>query len=308
VTNLLGMNVAAKMNKYSLYIQLAILAVFLCWAASLVLHGHAHLTLDPFHPHGGASWSVVAGAIPVAAFSFLGFDAVSTLNEEAKGGGKAVSKATMLVMYLSTMLFVVQVYFACILVPNGTHYADGTAANNAFYDLVGNIMDSKFKMFIVLNSALFAALGNIVAANATASRLVYSMARDGHLPKLFARVSGKHKVPVNAMVMICVLALAIGIFGVGQASLLTTLVTFGALLSYILMHFSVVTHFFKRNGSRRWFTHVVSPLLGAAILMVALWDANTNAKVVGIVWLVIGLGVATYLRLSGRDLSVSDTA
>jgi amino acid transporter len=190
VTNLLGMNITAKMNKYSLYIQLGILAVFLCWAAVLVLHGDAHLTLDPFHPHGGASWSVVAGAIPVAAFSFLGFDAVSTLNEEAKGGDKAVSKATMLVMYASTVLFVVQVYFACILVPNGTHYAEGAATNNAFYDLVGNVMDSKFKMFIVLNSALFAAMGNFVTANSTASRLVYSMARDGHLPRLFARVSG----------------------------------------------------------------------------------------------------------------------
>jgi amino acid transporter len=242
----------------------------------------------------------------VAAFSFLGFDAVSTLNEEAKGGGKAVSKATMLVMYLSTALFVVQVYFACILVPNGTHYADGTAANNAFYDLVGNVMDSKFKMFIVLNAALFAAMGNIAAANTTASRLVYSMARDGHLPRLFARVSGKNKVPMNAMVMISGLALAIGIFGVSQASLLTTLVTFGALLSYILMHFSVITHFFKRNGSRRWFTHVVSPLLGAAILMIALWDANANAKIVGVIWLAIGIGVATWLKMSGRDLRNSD--
>ena len=64
VTNLLGMDVTAKMNKYSLYIQLGILAVFLSWAAVLVLQGHAHLTLDPFHPHGGAPWAVVAGAIP----------------------------------------------------------------------------------------------------------------------------------------------------------------------------------------------------------------------------------------------------
>ena len=182
----------------------------------------------------------------------------------------------------------------------------GTAANNAFYNLVGDIMDNKFKMFIVLNSALFAALGNMAAANTTASRLVYSMARDGHLPKLFARVSGKHKVPMNAMVMISALALAIGIFGVSQASLLTTLVTFGALLSYILMHVSVITHFVKRGGSRRWFTHLVSPLLGAAILMVALWDADANAKIVGIIWLAIGLGVATYLRMSGRDLRTSE--
>jgi amino acid transporter len=119
-------------------------------------------------------------------------------------------------------------------------------------------------------------------------------------------VSGKHKVPMNAMVMISALALAIGIFGVGQANLLTTLVTFGALLSYILMHFSVITHFVKRSGSRRWFTHLVSPLLGAAILMVALWDADANAKIVGIIWLAIGLGVATYLRMSGRNLRTSE--
>ncbi|OBA93244.1 amino acid transporter [Mycobacteriaceae bacterium 1482268.1] len=305
VTNFCGVDVAAKLNKSFLYIQLAILAVFLCWAAILVLQGHAHLTLDPFHPYGTASWSVVAGAIPVAAFSFLGFDAVSTLNEEAKGGGKAVSKATMLVMYLSTMLFVVQVYVACILVPSGTHFADGTAANNAFYDLVGGVMDSRFKLIVVLNSALIAAMGNIIAANATASRLVYSMARDGHLPRMFARVSGKHRVPVNAMVMISGLALAIGIFGVSQASLLTTLVTFGALLSYILMHFSVVNHFANRSGSRRWFIHVVSPLLGATILTVALWDANTNAKIVGVAWLALGIGIGAYLRWTGRSLKVS---
>lgn len=156
-------------------------------------------------------------------------------------------------------------------------------------------MDSQFKMFIVLNAALFAAMGNIVAANATASRLVYSMARDGHLPKQFARVSDKHKVPVSAIVIISALALEIGIFGVSQASLLTTLVTFGALLSCILMHFSVINHFAKRSGSRRWFTHVISPLLGAAILMVALWDADTNAKIVGMAWLAIG----AYLRWRG---------
>lgn len=306
LTNLLGMNVTATLNRYSLWIQLAILAVFLCWAAVFVMHGRAHLTLDPFHPYGGASWAVVAGAIPVAAFSFLGFDAVSTLNEEAKGGGRAVSRATMLVMYLSTALFVVQVYFACILVPNGTHYADGVSANNAFYDLVGNVMDSQFKMFIVLNAALFAALGNIAAANTTASRLVYSMARDGHLPKLLAQVRGANKVPVNAMVMIAGLALAIGIFGVSQASLLTTLVTFGALLSYVLMHISVITHFIRRSGSHRWFVHLISPLLGAAILLVALWDANTNAKIVGAVWHAIGIGVATYLRMSGRNLLVAE--
>jgi amino acid transporter len=90
LTNFFGVDVTATLNKYFLYIQLAILAVFLCWAAVLVMQDHAQLTLDPFHPQGGAPWSVVAGAIPMAAFSFLGFDAVSTLNEEAKGAESGV--------------------------------------------------------------------------------------------------------------------------------------------------------------------------------------------------------------------------
>lgn len=301
LTNLMGVDVTAKMNKAFLYLQLVILAVFLCWAAVLVINGQTHLSLNPFHPYGGASWAVVAGAVPVAAFSFLGFDAISTLNEEAKGGGRAVSKATMLVMYASTVLFVVQVYVACILVPNGTRFADGTAANNAFYDLVGTVMDSRFKTIVVLNSALVAAMGNLIAANATASRLVFSMARDGHLPKFFARVSGVQQVPVNAMILISGLSLAIGIFGVRQAGLLTTLVTFGALLSYILLHFSVIIHFAKRLGSRRWVAHVISPLLGASILLIALWEADTNAKIVGTCWLLVGIGVGVYRRVAGRS-------
>lgn len=301
LTNVMGIGVTAKMNTVFLYVQLLILAVFLCWAVFLVATGQAHLSLDPFRPHGGASWAMVAGAVPVAAFSFLGFDAISTLNEEAKGGGKAVSKATMIVMYGSTALFVIQVYAACILVPGGTRFADGTAANNAFYDLVGTAMDSRFKMFVVLNSALVAAMGNLIAANTTAARLVYSMARDGHLPAFLARVSGARRVPVNAMILIAALALGIGIFGVRQAGLLTTLVTFGALLSYILLHASVVAHFLRRPTGRRWFTHVISPVLGSAILLVALWEADTNAKIVGVCWLVLGIALGGYRRLRGRS-------
>jgi hypothetical protein len=72
------------------------------------------------------------------------------------------------------------------------------------------------------------------------------------------------------------------------------------------MHFSVINHFAKRSGSRRWFTHVISPLLGAAILMVALWDADTNAKIVGMAWLAIGVAVGAYLRWRGRSLEVSE--
>ena len=68
----------------------------------------------------GFSWGIVFGAIPLAALSFIGFDAISTLNEEAEGGGPAVARATMIVLVAVTVLFVVQVYAAAAFAPART--------------------------------------------------------------------------------------------------------------------------------------------------------------------------------------------
>lgn len=304
--NIMGISVTAAMNKIFLYIQLAVLAVFLVWAAVLIFQGKAHLSLNPFIPADGGSWSLILGAVPVAALSYIGFDAISTLNEEAEGGGRTVSKATMIVLYQVTALFVVQVFVAGILVPTGTEFADGDAVNNAFYNVVGTAMADWFKTVLLLTAALIAIFANTIASNATSSRLVFSMARDGQLPKFLSRVSDKHQVPLNAMIFIAVLSVGVGILGVEQAGLLITLVTFGAITAYILLHVSVFTHFVVRGRSRSFFVHWVSPILGATLLLVALWNADPHAKIVGSCWLLIGLGVAAYFKLTGRSLSGSD--
>src|SRR3954453_17106130 len=74
--NIMGVSVTARMNKIFLYIQLAVLAVFVIWAAVLLVQGRAHLSLTPFVPAGGGSWSLVLGAVPIAALSYIGFDAI----------------------------------------------------------------------------------------------------------------------------------------------------------------------------------------------------------------------------------------
>ena len=65
------------------------------------------------------SWELVFTRYPLSPrLAYIGFDAISTLNEEAKGGGKAVSKATMIVLWLVIAMFVAQVYFAALFVPS----------------------------------------------------------------------------------------------------------------------------------------------------------------------------------------------
>ena len=304
--NLRGITFTAAMNKIFLVIQLLVLAVFVGWALVAVAQGKGHFSLDPIFRAETFSWSLVFGAIPIAALSFIGFDAISTLNEEARGGGKTVSKATMIVLWMVTALFVIQVYIAAIFVPAGTVFADGDDTNNAFYNLTGQVMAHWFQVVVTLTAALIALFANIVASNATSSRLVFSMARDRQLPKILAKVNSNTKAPANAMIFITVLSLIVGIFGVENPALLTSLVTFGALTAYILLHISVLVHFGARMKSRKIFVHWVSPILGAAVLIYALWSASDNAKGVGLIWLAIGVLIAVYFRVTGRSLAQSD--
>jgi amino acid transporter len=156
-----------------------------------------------------------------------------------------------------------------------------------------------------VTNALIALFANAVASNATSSRLVFSMARDGQLLSLLGRVSSR-KVPRNAMIFIAALSVAIGILEVGQADLLTTLVTFGALTAYVLLNIAVINHFGLRGKSRRYLVHYASPAIGSAILLLALLNANVHAQILGATWLALGVAVALYLKLSGRSLVQSD--
>ncbi len=246
------------------------------------------------------------GAIPLAALSFIGFDAISTLNEEARGGGETVSRATMIVLVAVTLLFVVQVYLAALLVPSSDGFADGDATNNAFYHIAGDVVGHWFEVVITLTSALIAIFANSIASQATSSRLVFSMARDRRLPGAFAQVD-RRQVPRNAMLLIAGLSLVIGIVGTSEQALLTTLVTFGALTAYILLHIAVVAHFGLRERSSALFAHWISPVVGSAVLGYALWSADGHAKALGAAWMVLGILLAVVFRLRGRQARAADS-
>ncbi|WP_449277662.1 APC family permease [Leucobacter sp. GX24907] len=289
--NLRGITLTAGMNKIFLLIQLVVLAIFVVGALVAVAQGRAELSFAPFFQTDEFSWAIVFGAIPIAALSFIGFDAISTLNEEAKGGGPTVSKATMIVLVAVTLLFVIQVYLASIFVPVGTEFAEGDATNNAFYYIAGDVVGGWFQVLITLTSALIAIFANSIASQATSSRLVFSMARDRQLPKFLSYVSGR-QVPRNAMLLIAGLSLVIGVVGTAEQELLTTLVTFGALTAYILLNIAVIGHFAIAQRSRSFFIHLISPIIGTAVLAYALWSTGPLTKIIGVGWLIIGAVVA----------------
>jgi amino acid transporter len=152
--------------------------------------------------------------------------------------------------------------------------------------------------FFIVN-VLAAGIANAMAAQAATSRLLYSMSRDRQLPKFLSRINSR-QVPQAAILTVSVISAVLVLFFVGQIDLITSLVNFGALFGFMLLHVSVIVHYMVRKKSKNYLLHLVVPVVGFLIIGYVLVNADILAKIGGIVWLIVGLGVYLFYRRSGR--------
>ncbi|MCW2904889.1 MAG: amino acid permease [Streptosporangiaceae bacterium] len=311
VVNYLGIESTARLNRLFLVAELVVLAVFIGFAVAAIAASKngAHFSFEPLLKPHLLTPGLIFGALSIAVLSFLGFDGISTLSEEVKDGDRRlVGRATVLALCAVAVLFVIQTFVACLLVPGRTAFADGDATNNAFYDIAWIAGGGWLKVTVAVTSALATGIANSMVAQAATSRLLYSMARDRKLPSFLAHIHPTRKIPERAILFVSVISLVLGLAFVGQLDLLSSLVNFGALFSFLLLHVSVFVHFVLRNRSRRWHLHLIGPALGFAIIAYVLINADMRAKIGGIIWLVIGAAVLLLYKRTGRgtELSLED--
>ncbi|HEV2363701.1 MAG TPA: APC family permease [Caulobacteraceae bacterium] len=301
VINLAGIETAARMNWALLTLQLLLLGAFFVLGAIALAHGAggAHLSARPLWS-AGVSPALIFSAMPVAALSFLGFDAVSTLSEEARGGPRAVGAATMLALVVAAVLFIAQTWLGSLFVLDVSRFAPGKPTDTAFYEVVKLVGGEPFKWVVSIFGVLFGGVSAALVSQAGASRLIYSMARDRRLPSALAKVHPARQVPVRAILLVAAVTLVLGVSFVDQLELILTVVSIGALTGFMLLHASVISHFFLRKRTGDWRRHLLVPLLGLAIIAYVLVSAKANAKIVGASWMGLGAAVMLALRATGR--------
>lgn len=303
VVNMLGIETTARVNKIFLAGELLVLLGFVIFGVAAINHGvnGAHWSTAPFYNGEVFHFGMIFSALSIAVLSFLGFDAISTLAEETKGGPRVVGRATMIALCLSAVLFIIQTYVAALLVPGRTQFVGETATNEAFYTIAGLAGGSALKLMVAVSVTLSTAVANALVAQAATSRLLFAMARDRQLPRFLAHVHPMRKVPERALLLVSAVSLVLGLFFVGQVGLLSSLVNFGALFAFLLLHVSVVGYFIVKKRGRSFGLHLLSPVIGFLIIAYVLFNADVHAKVGGIAWLTIGVAILIGLRLAGRS-------
>lgn len=183
---------------------------FLVAAVWALTHGVGRGTLVSLEPFYSPTFSLqaVMGATPVAVLSFLGFDGISTLAEDAKEPKKNIPRATILVCLIAGLLFILQTYLGQLIWPDYTTFSN---VETAFSDIGRKIGGPGLAYLIVLLVVAQAWVSGI-ASQASASRLLFGMARDGKLPHaVFGYLHPRLRTPTYSMILMGGIAMVAGL-------------------------------------------------------------------------------------------------
>ena len=258
--------------------------------------GAGGLTFKPIYDPQVFSAATVAGATSIAVLSFLGFDGISTLSEESRANRHAVGRATVLALVLVGALFMLQTWIATDLA-RGMRFS---SADTAFYEVAQRAGGEWLRLAAILATVIASAIANAMAAQAAVSRILFAMARDGKLPAILAKVHPRFQTPYVSTLVVSLLSLLVGIFFAHRLDDLSRVVNFGALTGFVLLHLSVISHYFYRRRSGDWLRHMIFPLTGLAIIVYVLYEMDRAAKILGASWIAIGIVYYVLLALRTR--------
>ncbi len=311
--NIRGIKTSARINTaMALLMGMVVVAIFI--AAARYLFGAPHGTvsyLTPFYDPHTFSWGNLMGCTSIAVLTYIGFDGISTLSEEAENPRRNILLATVFTCLLIGVLSAAEVYVAQLIWPAREPFPD---INTAYSYVAGRAWKPLFP--IVGFTLLLANFGSGFGAQIGAARLLFGMGRSNALPKsFFGKIDAKSHVPRNSVIFVGVVAL-LGAFllefvaGFRTYSLNTTSLTwdtfkrilnggeayglgaemlnFGALIAFMGVNVAAFLRYFVRSEEKK-IGNLLPPIFGFLICL-GLWlNLSRPAMIVGSIWMSAGI-------------------
>jgi putrescine importer len=311
--NIRGIKTSARINTaMALLMGMVVVAIFVAAARFILGAPQGSISyLTPFYDPHTFTWGNLFGCTSIAVLTYIGFDGISTLSEEAENPRRNILLATVLTCVVIGILSAVEVYVAQLIWPASEPFPD---INTAYSYVAGRAWQPLFS--VVGFTLLLANFGSGFGAQIGAARLLYGMGRSNALPKsFFGAVHPKSQVPRNSVVFVAVVAL-VGAFllelvagyktySLGTHSLTwdtfkqilnggeayglgAEMLNFGALIAFMGVNIAAVLHYFVRSEEKRM-SYFIPPVLGFLICL-GLWlNLSWPAMIVGAIWMAAGI-------------------
>jgi len=285
--NLRAIETSARINEVLAAGMMVVVVIFFAFAIRFLWGLHvqgAAFFARPFYDPGSFSFHGVFRGASIAVLTYIGFDGISTLSEEAENPRRNILLATVLVCVITGALSSAEVYAAQLVW--GSKPFPPALVESAF-PLVAR-QAGGFLLFHLLNfTILIATIGSGMGAQLAAARLLYGMGRTSAIPKrFFGAIEPRRQIPMNSVILIGAVALAGALFLTYERGV--ELLNFGAFIAFMGVNLACFVRYFVRAADKRWM-NLVSPLLGFTICCFVWLNLGRTAKVAGSAWILAGM-------------------
>ena len=274
-----GMRSAARFETTLVYLKVAVVLLVIVVGAFKINAGN----YAPFAPFGLSG--AFAGAATVF-FAVFGYDAMSTAAEESRESQKHMPKAILYSLAISMVLYVL----ACLVLTGMVNYRDidtEAAFSSAFRDVGLPVIGA-----IIAVGAILGILPVLFTFLLGASRVGYSMSRDGLLPAWFGATSPTTHAPTRiTWILGGAAALIAGVLPIGEAAELTNI---GILLAFVVVCIAVIVLRYRQPDLPRTFRTPgmpVVPLIGVGFSLWLISALEPLTWLRFVVWFVLGVGI-----------------
>ncbi len=291
--NLRGIRTSARINEGLAAAMGAVIAIFFVAAFRYLLHQptqSAAFYIHPLYDPATFSSQAVFSGTSIAVLTYMGFDGVSTLSEEARNPRRDVLLATVLVCVITGLLASMEVYAAQLIWPQGQPFSAQTV--DTAYAYVAGKAGGPVMFHLINFTLLVANIGSGMGAQGAAARLLYGMGRVNALPqRFFGVIEPRRRIPANNVLFVGAAAL-IGAFAVnyGRGA---ELLNFGAFIAFLGVNAAAFAHAFRREAQKK-LLHLLPPVFGFLVCLFLWWNLSAHTKVFGALCIAAAVAYGAY--------------
>src|SRR3954451_20267473 len=288
------------------------IGIFAALALWMLFSNAGDLNLQPFNPHHAVNgWGGVSKGMIFAILAFIGFEASAPLGEEAKNPRRTVPRAVV-GSAIAIGLFYMLCAYAWVFGAGFNGFVDQATGADPWRNL-GKVFWAGGWVLV------FLAICNSIAANSNAAvnaatRVFYSLARNGLAPKALGRTHPEFKTPNVAIIWMSGFAFVVALFfgwrwgPLTGFSMIATMAVPVVILVYMIVSVGCIAHYTRaRRDQLNPLLHVVMPVLGIVLFFFPLYYQFYKAPPdypvraanwVALAWAVVGVALTVWVTRS----------